>query len=115
MENGLLKHAVKHLATFTLLCGIPISLTFAWSQKIRVATVAMHALRLVMSHALEGASIFYHSGYYYLFASLDNGCSASVNYHIAVGRTTSVTDSYTDEERDHLKLLPLAISNLQPS
>jgi arabinan endo-1,5-alpha-L-arabinosidase len=70
----------------------------ATGKQLSTNTTVYHlAERLVTSHGLEGAYIYYHSGYYYLFASLDTCCSASATYHIAVGRSTSVTGPYTDE------------------
>ncbi|MFT4114783.1 family 43 glycosylhydrolase [Silvibacterium sp.] len=47
--------------------------------------------------AIEGSYIYYHDGYYYLFASLDACCEGvSSTYHIGVGRSTSVTGPYYD-------------------
>ncbi len=60
-------------------------------------TVYHLAERLVTSQGLEGAYIYYYSGYYYLFASLDTCCAANATYHIMVGRSTSINGTYTDE------------------
>lgn len=61
------------------------------------ATVYHLAKRLVTSHGLEGAYIYYHNGYYYLFASIDSCCAADATYHIMVGRSSTVNGTYTDE------------------
>lgn len=46
---------------------------------------------------IEGAYVYPHGGYYYLFASIDNCCQGSTStYRIIVGRSTSVTGPYTD-------------------
>jgi arabinan endo-1,5-alpha-L-arabinosidase len=46
---------------------------------------------------IEGAYIYPHGGYYYLFASIDTCCSGdSSTYRIIVGRSTSITGPYTD-------------------
>jgi arabinan endo-1,5-alpha-L-arabinosidase len=66
-------------------------------KQLATNTTVYHlASRLDISKGLEGAYIYYHAGYYYLFASLDNCCSASATYHIAVGRSTNPTSPYTD-------------------
>jgi arabinan endo-1,5-alpha-L-arabinosidase len=44
---------------------------------------------------IEGAFIFTHDGYYYLFASYDYCCKGlASNYYVAVGRSKSVTGPY---------------------
>ena len=46
---------------------------------------------------IEGAYIYPHGGYYYLFASIDDCCKGnSSTYRIIVGRSASVTGPYTD-------------------
>jgi arabinan endo-1,5-alpha-L-arabinosidase len=46
---------------------------------------------------IEGASIYAHGGYYYLFASIDTCCQGVTStYRIIVGRSTSVTGPYLD-------------------
>jgi arabinan endo-1,5-alpha-L-arabinosidase len=47
--------------------------------------------------AIEGAYVYPHGGYYYLFASLDACCdSTSSTYHVVVGRSTSPNGPFTD-------------------
>jgi len=46
---------------------------------------------------LEGAFIYRHNGYYYLFASIDSCCEGTAStYRIAVGRSSTVNGTYTD-------------------
>lgn len=46
---------------------------------------------------IEGAFIYPHGGYYYLFASIDSCCAGtSSTYRVIVGRSTSVNGPYTD-------------------
>jgi arabinan endo-1,5-alpha-L-arabinosidase len=46
---------------------------------------------------IEGSAIYHYNGYYYLFASVDLCCQGtSSNYHIVVGRSSSVTGPYYD-------------------
>ncbi len=48
--------------------------------------------------AIEASSITYHSGYYYLFASIDYCCKGSSStYKIVYGRSTSITGPYVSE------------------
>ena len=48
-------------------------------------------------HGIEGAYIYPHAGFYYLFASLDLCCKGiSSTYHIVVGRSTNPNGPYTD-------------------
>ncbi len=48
--------------------------------------------------AIEGSYIYQHDNYYYLFASFDTCCAGVAStYHIAVGRSTSVTGPYADK------------------
>lgn len=47
--------------------------------------------------AIEGSYIYRHDNYYYLFASFDQCCNGiNSTYHIAVGRSGSVTGPYYD-------------------
>jgi arabinan endo-1,5-alpha-L-arabinosidase len=70
----------------------------ATGKQLATNTTVYHlAERLDISKGIEGAYIYRHGGYYYLFVSLDNCCSASATYHIAVGRSTSPTGPYVDE------------------
>ncbi len=46
---------------------------------------------------IEGAYIYPHGGYYYLFASIDNCCEGTTStYRIIVGRSLNVNGPYTD-------------------
>ena len=46
---------------------------------------------------IEGAYIYPHGGYYYLFASIDTCCQGvNSTYRIVVGRSTTITGPYTD-------------------
>jgi arabinan endo-1,5-alpha-L-arabinosidase len=46
---------------------------------------------------IEGAYVYPHDGYYYLFASVDSCCNGtSSTYRIIVGRSTFVNGPYTD-------------------
>lgn len=46
---------------------------------------------------IEGAYLYPHGGYYYLFASVDDCCNGTAStYRIVVGRSSSVTGPYTD-------------------
>ncbi len=48
--------------------------------------------------AIEGASITYHNGYYYLFASIDSCCKGvNSTYKIVYGRSTNITGPYVDK------------------
>lgn len=50
------------------------------------------------SGGIEGADIFYHGGYYYLFTSRGLCCrGVNSTYWIAVGRSASITGPYVDE------------------
>lgn len=49
------------------------------------------------SGGIEAPDIYFHGGYYYLFASFDLCCKgAQSTYRIAVGRSTSVSGPYVD-------------------
>jgi len=75
-----------------------IQINPATGKQLATNTTVYHlAQRFDISKGLEGASIYQHGGYYYLFASIDNCCAADATYHIIVGRSTSVTGPYTDE------------------
>jgi arabinan endo-1,5-alpha-L-arabinosidase len=46
---------------------------------------------------IEGAYVYPHGGYYYLFASIDTCCQGvNSTYRIVVGRSSAVTGPYTD-------------------
>ncbi|MFD2699533.1 glycoside hydrolase family 43 protein [Paenibacillus shunpengii] len=48
--------------------------------------------------AIEGPSIVYRNGYYYLFASIDTCCQGvNSTYKIVYGRSTSITGPYVDK------------------
>jgi arabinan endo-1,5-alpha-L-arabinosidase len=48
--------------------------------------------------AIEGSYVYVHGGYYYLFASFDLCCNGvNSTYHIAVGRSSTVTGPYVDK------------------
>jgi arabinan endo-1,5-alpha-L-arabinosidase len=50
--------------------------------------------------AIEGAFIFEHAGYYYLFASFDFCCrGADSNYYTVVGRSRIVAGPYGDRNK----------------
>ncbi|MES2486704.1 MAG: family 43 glycosylhydrolase [Bacteroidota bacterium] len=47
---------------------------------------------------IEGAFVYRHGDYYYLFASFDMCCrGVNSNYHVVVGRSKSVTGPYVDK------------------
>lgn len=47
---------------------------------------------------VEGAFVYKHGDYYYLFASFDMCCrGVNSNYHVVVGRSKSVTGPYVDK------------------
>jgi arabinan endo-1,5-alpha-L-arabinosidase len=49
------------------------------------------------NNGIEGSFIYYHNGYYYLFAAIDSCCSGtSSTYRTVVGRSASVTGPYLD-------------------
>lgn len=63
----------------------------SWSQ------TRMLVAQRPASPAIEGAYVYPHGGYYYLFASFDTCCAGTNStYHIAVGRSTSPTGPYSD-------------------
>ena len=48
---------------------------------------------------IEGATMYRHGGYYYLFASFDRCCNgAASTYNIRVGRSTSPTGPFVDQQ-----------------
>ncbi|MDS0528499.1 glycoside hydrolase family 43 protein [Clostridium sp. SHJSY1] len=50
------------------------------------------------SGGIEGASMVYNNGYYYLFASIDKCCSGvNSTYKIAYGRSKSITGPFVDK------------------
>ena len=49
------------------------------------------------SNGIEGATVTYRSGFYYLFASIDRCCQGvNSTYKIVYGRSTSITGPYVD-------------------
>ena len=47
---------------------------------------------------IEGAFVYKHGDYYYLFASFDMCCrGVNSNYHVVVGRSKSITGPYVDK------------------
>ena len=47
--------------------------------------------------ALEGAWVYKHCGYYYLFSSWGACCNGAFDYNMRVGRSTTVTGPYVDK------------------
>jgi arabinan endo-1,5-alpha-L-arabinosidase len=80
----------------------------SWSSGIQIVPVNNNtgvptgaACTQVASHpsgtGIEGAYVYLHGGYYYLFASIDTCCNGvSSTYRIVVGRSTAVTGPFTD-------------------
>lgn len=55
------------------------------------------------SGGIEGPSIVYVNGYYYLFVSIDRCCNGtSSTYKIAYGRATSITGPYLDRNGNNM-------------
>lgn len=53
--------------------------------------------------AFEGAHIFHHNGYYYLFASVGTCCQGMQStYHIGVGRSKSLFGPYLDKNGNRM-------------
>jgi arabinan endo-1,5-alpha-L-arabinosidase len=51
------------------------------------------------SGPIEASFLFYHDGYYYLFASFNDCCmGAASNYEIVVGRSRSITGPFRDRQ-----------------
>lgn len=68
-------------------------------KAIEGATVHHLATRPDAPYAVEGPAVVHHGRYYYLFASYDACCSGvNSTYKIRVGRSTSVTGPYADED-----------------
>lgn len=67
------------------------------SNHALVRTIASR--RSSSPNAIEGGYIFFHEGYYYLFASHDFCCRGTASsYHIVVGRSKSIEGPYLDED-----------------
>jgi len=50
-------------------------------------------------HAIEGAYVFQHDGWFYLFVSFDFCCRGKLsNYHIRVGRSQKLAGPYVDRD-----------------
>ena len=63
------------------------------SSTAKCTRVAYHS----SGTGLEGAYIYQHGGYYYLFASVDACCSGtSSTYRIVVGRSSTINGTYYD-------------------
>lgn len=55
-------------------------------------------------NAIEGGYIFFHEGFYYLFASHDFCCRGTAStYHIVVGRSKKIEGPYLDEDDVEMK------------
>jgi arabinan endo-1,5-alpha-L-arabinosidase len=70
---------------------------------VRVSTSTMKPTGTIYSIAarsggIEGSSLVYNNGYYYLFVSIDKCCQGvNSTYKIAYGRSTSITGPYVDK------------------
>ncbi len=54
--------------------------------------------------AIEGPSIVFHNGYYYLFVAYDRCCAgAESTYRTMVGRSQSITGSYRDKNGNDMR------------
>jgi arabinan endo-1,5-alpha-L-arabinosidase len=88
--------------------GNPWLVFGSWSSGIQIVPVNSTtgiptgaACTLLAAHpsgtGIEGAYVYPHGGYYYLFASIDTCCDGDLStYRIIVGRSTSITGPYTD-------------------
>lgn len=66
--------------------------------KLSKTYTTLYSLASRPSSAIEGGSLAYHNGYYYLFASIDHCCQgSSSNYKTVYGRATSITGPYYSE------------------
>ena len=64
---------------------------------VKDAPVTCIATRNMNPNPVEGGFIFYHEGFYYLFASYDFCCRGSASsYHIVCGRSENPLGPYTD-------------------
>ena len=71
------------------------------------AVIASNAVFLNVAErsnkAVEGATMMYHGGYYFLFSSWDHCCQgASSNYNTRVGRSTSASGPFVGQRGMHL-------------
>jgi len=72
---------------------VPVSTTTGIPTGAACTQLAYHS----SGTGLEGAYIYPHGGYYYLFASVDVCCAGDTStYRIVVGRSTAVNGPYTD-------------------
>jgi arabinan endo-1,5-alpha-L-arabinosidase len=61
------------------------------------ATPTCYSLAQRTGTAIEGSTVYYHAGMYYLFASVDVCCQGiNSTYHIVVGRSSNPQGPYTD-------------------
>lgn len=86
--------------------GAPYLSFGSWFDGIQVVKINPSTMKptgsitkiALKSGGIEGPSIMYNGGYYYLFVSIGKCCSGtSSTYKIAYGRSTSITGPYTDK------------------
>lgn len=66
--------------------------------KLSASDTTLYDLSSRPNWAVEGPSVIYRNGYYYLFVSFDYCCrGADSNYRTMVGRATQVTGPYVDQ------------------
>jgi len=66
--------------------------------KLSSTKTTLYSLASRGGGAIEGASIAWRNGYYYLFVSFDKCCNGtSSTYNIRVGRATGITGPYVDK------------------
>jgi len=64
-------------------------------------TLAQHPQ--TSNNSIEAPAIYYHNGYYYLFANWDGCCAGNTStYNIRIGRSTSITGPYIDKDGNNL-------------
>lgn len=64
----------------------------------RIYSIAYRPAPTGGDNPIEGAFIFQHGNYYYLFASYDYCCKGPAsNYYVAVGRSRAITGPYVDK------------------
>lgn len=72
---------------------VPVNNTTGIPTAAACAQLAFHP----SGTGIEGAYIYPHGGYYYLFASIDTCCAGDTStYRIIVGRSAFITGPYTD-------------------
>ena len=80
--------------------GILMRRLDAATGKLAVTDTTLYPLvdRHWPPNAVEGSSILYHGGYYYMFASFDYCCrGVNSEYRVVVGRATDITGPYVDQ------------------